>query len=278
MRRESGDVRPPAAKRRAIIAENLPRAALPAPRHSPPTPRQPLARPARRHRGRRRLLRYLLPALLAADLLGTMLYLAWGALSLPPPTPQLPHPVGVVFFDGFGAREGLGAGSLARVEHAAALARAGLLEQLVCVGGSRSQRAEPGAALMAAALIRRGIPAAHVRHDASSFDTGSNWQSALALMPRTAAEQALLISGPLHLLRIRHITGGVGTPAPVHGMGQEIRRRGPAIWLDVHREWVAWAAPAVLPAAVHRRWIKRWRDFWDNPASHPSAPATPRDA
>lgn len=215
--------------------------------------------------GGRRHLMLFAAILLGADLLSVALFIGWAKVSLPPPVPVAPHPIGVVFFDGFGAREGLGDGSLARVEHAAALARTGLVEHLVCVGGSRPQRPEPGAVLMAAALARRGVPPARIRHDTASFDTRTNWQSALALMPARTAEQALLISSPLHLLRIRFVTAGTGTPAPTAPIDAELRRRGPAIWLDVHREWIAWAAMALLPADFHRRWIKRWRDFWDRP-------------
>ena len=220
-------------------------------------------KPRRRGGGSR--LPLLAAILLGADLLAVGLYLAWAGMSLPPSVPTTTHPVGVVFFDGFGAREGLGPVSLARVEHAAALARNGLAERLVCVGGSRPQRPESGAALMAAALARRGVPPARIRHDTASFDTRTNWQSALALMPAGAAEQALLISSPLHLLRIRFITAGAGTPAPTASIHAELRRRGPAIWLDTHREWLAWAAMTLLPADWHRRWIKRWRAFWDCP-------------
>jgi hypothetical protein len=120
---------------------------------------------------------------------------------------------------------------------------------------------------MAAALAVRGVPAGHIRHDATSFDTIGNWRSAQALLPPVAlpelSPEPLLISAPLHLLRIRYITGGAGTPAPTADVAQALGRRGAAIWYDVHREWVAWAAMILIPADQHRRWVKRWRDFWD---------------
>jgi uncharacterized SAM-binding protein YcdF (DUF218 family) len=214
---------------------------------------------------RRRVLRAVL-MVLAADLLLVGLYLAWAAVSLPPPVPDRPYPAGVVFFDAFGPDEGLGATSLTRVEHAAALFQAGAVGRLVCVGGRRSGREQTGGALMAAALRRRGVPQALVRHDASSFDTVGNWRAAMALLPPAERSAPLLISSPLHLLRIRHITGDVGTAAPTASISAEIRRRGlTGIWFRVHREWAAWAALALLPSDLHRRWIKHWRDFWDQP-------------
>jgi uncharacterized SAM-binding protein YcdF (DUF218 family) len=218
--------------------------------------------------GRRRLLRAAL-AMVAVDLLLVGFYLAWAVVSLPPPVPDRARPAGVVFFDAFGPVEGLGTTSLARVEHAAALFHAGKAGRLICVGGRRGGRDQPGAALMAAAIERRGVPAARVQHDAESFDTMGNWRSALALLPPAARTDPLLISSPLHLLRIRHITHGVGTPAPTASVAAEIQRRGAlGIWLRVHREWVAWTAQALLPADLHRRWIRRWRDVWD--ASSPA--------
>lgn len=177
--------------------------------------------------------------------------------------PAEPYAAGVVFFNDFGPIEGLGEGSMARVEHAADLFAADKIGRLVCVGGLRRDLPRTGAALMAAALMRRGVPANRVQQDAQSFDTLTNWRSALALLVPAEASDPLLISAPLHVLRIRHVTRGVGTPAPTGTILQELRRRGPALWLDVHREWVAWGAVALLPEELHRRWIKRWRDFWN---------------
>jgi hypothetical protein len=47
-------------------------------------------------------------------------------------------------------------------------------------------------------------------------------------------------------------------------MARTLRQRGWMILLDVHREWLAWVAAALLPADLHHRWIRRWRNFWDN--------------
>jgi hypothetical protein len=49
-----------------------------------------------------------------------------------------------------------------------------------------------------------------------------------------------------------------------------------ALLIDVHREWIAWTAAALLPADLHQRWIRRWRNFWDNSPS-PPPPERPDD-
>jgi vancomycin permeability regulator SanA len=207
-----------------------------------------------------------LVAVVGLDLLLVALYLLWAALSLPAPMPAATHAAGVAFFHSFGAQEGLSPESMARVEHARMLFQAGKVRWLVCVGGSRRDRPESGAALMAKALARRGVPPKRLRRDATSFDTIGNWRSAQALLGPSAAQDPLLISSPLHLLRIGHIAQGAGTPAPTHTTAEALRRRGGAIWLDVHREWLAWTAAALLPPDRYERWVRRWRDFWDNPA------------
>jgi vancomycin permeability regulator SanA len=222
----------------------------------------------------RRLTRALV-AVAALDLFLVGLYLGWAALILPAPLPASTHTAGVVFFAGFGSREGLDAKSMERVEHAANLFRAGKVELLVCVGGRRRDRPETGATIMAAALIHRGVPATLVRHDTTSFDTISNWRSAQVLLGDKAHEDPLLVSAPLHLLRIRHITGGAGTPAPTMTIAQTLRLRGSSLLLDVHREWLAWTAAALLPANLHHRWIRHWRNFWDNLRLGTSAPKQP---
>jgi uncharacterized SAM-binding protein YcdF (DUF218 family) len=208
------------------------------------------------------------------DLLLVSAYVAWAAHSLPAPVPAAAHAAGVVFFSDFGPHEGLSNVSMSHVEHAARLFASGKVGRLVCVGGLRAHRPQPGAALMAAALARRGVPAPDLQHDTTSFDTIGNWHSAQAMLSRADAEDPLLISSPLHLLRIRHVTGGVGTPAPTTTIAQALRDRGSEIWLDVHREWLAWTATALLPADLYRRWVGHWRNFWDAP---PPADRPPDD-
>jgi len=219
----------------------------------------------------RRCLRLAL-ALALLDALAVFLYLAWGRATLPPPIPERPHATGVVFFDDFARDGSLGAESRRRIAHALELARLGLVRELICVGGRRRDRARSGAELMAAALIAGGLTADHVRGDHRSFDTRSNWRSARALLADSGAGAAdpLLISSPLHLLRIRHVTGGAGTPAPTMTIVAALHRAPMTLWLDVHREWIAWAAMALLPPHLHQRWIRAWRDFWDH------APGTTR--
>jgi uncharacterized SAM-binding protein YcdF (DUF218 family) len=205
----------------------------------------------------------LLASLLALDLLATGAYLRWGELTLPAPIPQRAHAAGVLFFADFGDGRPLGPRSLERVDHAARLYRLKRVQELICVGGRRAAREHGGASLMAEALAARGVPAERITPDHNSFDTISNWRSARALLAPDAAADPLLISAPLHLLRIRHITGGIGTPAPTKRIADALRQRPLATWRDVHREWLAWAAMALLPAERHRRWIRYWRDFWD---------------
>jgi len=203
------------------------------------------------------------------DTMASGLYVAWGQATLPPPVPLARHTAGILFFDDFDDHGGLGEESRRRVAHALRLIRQGRVERLICVGGKRSRRQHTGSELMAAALIAGGVPAARVASDRDSFDTRTNWQSARTMLAELGVRDPLLISSPLHLMRIRRITDGIGTPAPTETIAQTMRRTPVALWLDIHREWVAWTAMVLLPAETHRSWIRQWREFQDNASATP---------
>lgn len=225
------------------------------------------ARATPRPRRARRWLQ-LAALLIVADLAFVAGVLVFTAHTLPPPLPAEPHAAAVLFFDDFagprgGSGSGLGPDSLERVAHAARLYDAQLVDIILCVGGRRAGRTETGAELMEAELVRRGVPSERVASDRASFDTVTNWRAAQTLLTEVGATRPLLIASPLHLLRIRRITGGVGTPAPAMTIAETLRQRPLHLWLDVHREAVAWVAAALLPAATHERWVQRWRDLLD---------------
>ena len=156
-----------------------------------------------------------------------------------------------VFFQGFGEWNGLSPESYRRVSYAFGLYRAGFSRQLVCVGGDRPDQAVSGAALMRATLISLGMPADLVRTAPPSFDSTTNVEAVSILAKRENWESLVVVSSPLHLLRVRYIADRI--PEHVHATfsAYDLDTTRPALgfaelWQQVHYEWVAWLLTATL--------------------------------
>ena len=215
-------------------------------------------------------LRYLL-LLLAIDLILVGGYLLWAHNILAQPRPATPFDSGVLFFADFDPNGGLGPRSRRRTNHAARLYASGSIRHLIIVGGHRQRPQRFGATLMAAQLHTQGVPDSAMDIDRQSFDTVGNWRVAITLLQARHAPRALLISDPLHLLRIRTIaTRSLPiTLAPTRSITTIVRQQPLQTWLRVHREWVAWLAMAILPQDLHQSLLRSWRDFWNPAGSQP---------
>ena len=206
-----------------------------------------------------------LAALLLLDLGAVMAYLAWCDASVARNPVRSDHDVGVLFFAGFDADDGLDREGRTRVDQAAMLFHAGRIAKLICIGGRRHDPERYGAELMADRLRGLGVPDHALRVDRQSFDTLTNWREAVAILRAEGWRQPLLISGPLHLARIRHIAREPFPIAlsPARTVWQQLADQPLRSWAIVHLEWAAWAAMGLLSPDTHRGLVERWRNFWD---------------
>jgi len=205
-------------------------------------------------------------ALLAVDLVLAALYLGWShAVVAQEPPPGRTFDAGMLFFSGFTPDGSLDAEGRARVRHGAELFAQGRVTHLVCLGGYRENLQRFGAQLMAEELRSLGVPAAAMRVDRHSFDTIGNWQQGIAFLQREDWDKPLLISGPLHLARIRSVAAGdyLVRLSPHRSVWERIKDAPLGTWGMVHREWSAWLAMWLLPADTHRELVGQWRNFWD---------------
>jgi len=208
--------------------------------------------------------RILVTLIVLLDLLLVAAYLWWTQTIITGNAGQPPYDVGIVFYADFDADGGLGDESRRRTDAAAALFTSGVVPKLLAIGGRRRHPERFGSALVGERLKKLAVPADAITVDRVSFDTVGNWQQATTLMQEQGLQRPLLISSALHLARIRHIAARpfAITLAPSQPLTQALRERPFSTWLDVHREWLAWAAMALLPAQTHRDLVQRWRNFW----------------
>lgn len=206
----------------------------------------------------------ILGLLILLDLLLVAAYLWWVSVSVATDNSPPPYDVGIVFYADFAADGGLGAESRRRTDAAARLYANGSVPALIAIGGRRHHPDRFGSALVAERLQQLGVPARAITIDRHSFDTVGNWQQAINIMQQRQLQRPLLISSALHLARIRFIAARPFciALAPSQALRTTLRQRPLKSWWAVHREWLAWAAMALLPAALHQQLVQQWRDFW----------------
>lgn len=206
----------------------------------------------------------LLGLLALLDLLLVAAYLGWAQQMVADASGAAPYDVGIVFYADFDRNGELGAESRRRADAAAALFRSGAIPRLIAVGGRRHHPDRFGSVLVGERLQQLGVPATAITVDRHSFDTVGNWQQAVKMLHQQRLQRPLLISSSLHLARIRFIAA---EPFPIalaasQPLTTALRQRPLQTWLDTHREWLAWAAMALLPASLHQQWVQQWRDLW----------------
>ena len=198
------------------------------------------------------------------DLFLVAAYLCWVQANISSHATQPNYDVGIVFYGDVGNNGGLGEESRRRADAAARRYADGSVARLIAVGGRRHHPDHFGSEQVGERLQRLGVPADAISVDRTSFDTFSNWRQAVAMMQEQHLQRPLLISSALHLARIQHIAAQpfAIALAPSQPLREAIQQRPLQIWLDVHNEWIAWAALILLPTRIYRDWVRRWRDYW----------------
>lgn len=199
--------------------------------------------------------------LLMTDALVTVGYLILVQRVLDHHAPDGAEDVGIVFFQDFGSQGGLGTGSVRRVDRAATLYHRDRLQDLILVGGARPETGALGAERMAQALIERGVPAARLHVDRRSFDTTTNWHAARRYLDVGGWQRPVLISSPWHLLRIRWYAAETRALAlvPTDAVLPSLRKRPLESLVDIHWEYLAWAARGLLPEGLYHGLLEQWR-------------------
>lgn len=199
--------------------------------------------------------------LLGVDVAASAAHLVAAGLSLGEDPREEGMDAAVVFFNGFGGLEGLNAESHRRVSHAASLFHSGQVSNVVCVGGNHGPVLPSGSEYMYSALRRMGVPERQVVCDRVSYDTHSNWRAARRILRARHWEQAVLVSSPLHLYRIRSVVDGDGLDlrlSPSSQLLDELTRDPLSTWQALHHEWAGWLL-MLLPSELRTRWVQAWR-------------------
>lgn len=93
----------------------------------------------------------------------------------------------------------------ARLDHAIWLYQEGKVNSLILTGGLSNGATESDAAIARNYLLNRGVPESVIFIDEQSTVTRENIHNAKIIMTRQNMQTALLVSDPLHMLRMRLI-------------------------------------------------------------------------
>ncbi len=155
---------------------------------------------------------------------------------------------------------GLGQETLRRLNFAIDLNKSKIVENLLCVGGSRPTKNVYGAKLMKKYLEQNGVPIENVFVEIQSFDSKSNWFNALKSIEEQGWRSIALISSSIHLQRlkkkiinpIKHIKV---SSTPFSYSIAEPRITFLELWRGIHHEWVAYFVYS-LPEPLYKKILK----------------------
>ena len=104
---------------------------------------------------------------------------------------------------------------------------------------------------MRATLISLGTPADLVLSAPPSFDSTTNIEAVGILAKRENWRSLVVVSSPLHLLRVRHTADRLPEQVRATFRAYDLDTIRPALgfaelWQQVHYEWVSWLLTATL--------------------------------
>ena len=174
------------------------------------------------------------------------------------------HRIAVILFSGFDADGKLDGETLRRIHHAVESVAQEDSCLILCCGGARPQSGRSGSLLMRDYLLERGYNPSSVVAETTSNSTRSNIRTAAAILGSSNVGEATLISSPIHLPRVRHTatreSGGIAFDFTAYPLEHGKPPVNPAtVYCQIHHEWVAWVAEAILPDAVYHNLLNRFR-------------------
>ncbi len=174
-----------------------------------------------------------------------------------------PYDSAVVFFRDSGMLQGVGAETYQAITTAANLYRAGVVKNIICVGGWRKQNNPHGSRNMKEILLIQGIPNTCVFSDSLSYDSITNWREARNIIKRIGWRRILLISSPIHEYRLFCIASKDTISLAAYSIRGERLMGGESIfssWQSIQKELIAWCAMKTLSQGEYDRLIHLWRD------------------
>jgi uncharacterized SAM-binding protein YcdF (DUF218 family) len=166
----------------------------------------------------------------------------------------------IVLFSGFDGTTHVNSETMRRIDHTVNLYQKGLFRNIMCVGGARSDRNLYGAKLMKGEFVSRGVPSDRIYFEKRSNDTLSNLTEAFNAITEYKWKNAVIISSPLHIFRVKWILSShekeVSVSFSPYSYADSIPEISlPRLWMQVHYEWVAYALLTILPANLYENII-----------------------
>lgn len=133
----------------------------------------------------------------------------------------------------------------ARIDHAAALYKAGRVKRLVLTGGRSPEDAISEAAAARAYAQGQGVPASAILIEDRSRTTRQNIDNARKVLGGAAGQPVLIVSDPLHMRRAMAMAADAGLnaqPAPTptsryRSLGTQLPFLAREVWF-IHAHWL----------------------------------------
>ena len=169
---------------------------------------------------------------------------------------------GVLFMGSFDKNyTELGKDTLQRIHHGTDLYKKGLINTILCVGGTRSSIQVFGSLMMKEKLSALGVPSERILTETKSYDSITNWRMTAQIIEENHWKTVAIISSPLHVYRLRKIISEKPMPelkviySPYsYGAYQDTSIKLSLFekWRQVQHEWIAYLTTTLLPDSVYR--------------------------
>lgn len=157
---------------------------------------------------------------------------------------------GVVFFAGFTKSGTLDYECHKRLNKILSYYYSGIIDRIVCVGGSRPVSKLFGSKMMKDFLKERKVPGDSIFIDTVSFNTRANFNEACRMIHYYNWKNVMLVSSNLHLFRISSLEAycsKVHFTYPNRKDKIENLRELIYTWCTIHHEWAKFLIRAVIP-------------------------------
>lgn len=153
--------------------------------------------------------------------------------------------VGIVFFHGTDKQGNLSTECRDRLDFAVKLYNKGKFGSIICTGGGGKDSEINGAGLMKTYLEKYYVPSNKIFTETESYSTLTNWRESLKIVKEKKLRSCLLISSPLHILRINYIAkdSGISNQTATYRSEDSVWN----LWLGCNVEFVKWIALIFLP-------------------------------
>ena len=166
----------------------------------------------------------------------------------------------VVFFGGFDESDLPNSETNSRLRQAIEFCSNGMSHHLMIVGGNRKRLSKSGSEVLAQVAIKSGYPEENIRVGATSYDTVSNVREIKQLAAAKGWRKLLLISSPLHVMRISWLFGQ-DKSLNINFASEDITtyycRSG--LFVSCLHEWIGYISVFILPDYCRNALVIRWR-------------------